>query len=376
MDKNFYLGFSISAFQTEGYYDYQDWYYFIKKGKLPEVENANRLWERYEDLVPILKDLHANAFRFSIDWSRIYNRKERLEYRNLYRYIKFIELLKKNDIEPFITLWHYVNPIWFYEMGGFEYKENVEYFIEFAENIIRILTKMDVKYFISFNEPWIYVISSYIVGTWPPFKKASDINSLKTALNVLSNIRYANDEIYKIAKQNDAYLIYTENLSLIKLPFFIPSKDIIINNIRIIFPEKIDFYGINYYGIYKNMDDIINRKPIFDVSFISNILKDLDKPVFITENGINTEDEFERVRILKKYIYYFVKNRERYKIKGYFIWSLMDNYEWDVGYTAKFGILNRDLSKKDSYYEIKNIYGKLNESLNNTYKGDSKDTNS
>lgn len=83
MDRRFYIGFSISSFQTEGYYDNQDWYYFIKKGKLPEIDNANELWIKYENLIPILKDLYVNSFRFSIDWARIYPEMGKVNYSNL-----------------------------------------------------------------------------------------------------------------------------------------------------------------------------------------------------------------------------------------------------------------------------------------------------
>ncbi|PVU71212.1 hypothetical protein DDW05_01670 [Candidatus Nanobsidianus stetteri] len=363
MDK-FYLGFSISSFQTEGNYNNQDWYYFIKEGKLPEIDNACNLWEKYLDIIPILIDLNANAFRFSIDWARIYQSKNKIDYSSMKRYVEFTDKLIKNNIEPFITLWHYVNPLWFYNLGGWENKENIEYFIDYSYFIIDTFSKLGVKYFISFNEPWVYIFSSYVFGKWPPFKKVNSIEDLKNAISILDNIFYANKELYKITKEFNVYLIYTESLSLLKLPFNFLLKDIISSNIHLLFPKEIDFYGINYYGIFKDLKDIYERKPSFSVSILDDILKNLDKPIFITENGVNTEDEFLRVRIIKRYLNYFVKNRERYNIKGYFIWSLMDNYEWDFGYNAKFGILNRNLSKKDSYYEIKEIYRKLNQKLN------------
>ncbi|BFI73882.1 beta-galactosidase [Nanoarchaeota archaeon] len=363
MDK-FYLGFSISAFQTEGYYDNQDWYYFIKNGKLPEIYNANGLWENYDIVIPILKDLNSNAFRFSIDWARIYPEKDRIKYSNLQRYAVFTKKLIENGIEPFITLWHYVNPIWFFNIGGWEFKENIEYFINFAETIINNFSKIGVKYFISFNEPWVYVISSYMMGIWPPFKKAESVGDIAKSLDVLNNIVEANKEIYKITKENNVYLIYIENLSFIKLPFFSLYKDVIINNIRLIFPIETDFYGINYYGAYKKIDDVRTRNTIFSLSIIKNILEVLDKPIFITENGVNTEDEFLRVRTIKKYLSFFINNRKKYNINGYFIWTLFDNYEWEYGYNAKFGIMNRNFSKKDSYYEIKDLYHRLNKKLN------------
>jgi len=355
----FYLGFSISAYQTEGNNIYSDWYHF-EGDRLPKSNNACGLWEKYEDLVPILKDLNANAFRFSIEWSRIYPTKDKINYSNLRRYIKFANLLIENGIEPFITLWHFTNPKWFFDIGGWENKENIDYFIEYSDVIIRNLRKIGVRYFITFNEPLVYVFSSYILGIFPPFKKIKDIKDLSKILQILENIRRASEEVYKIIKENEAEGIYTENFSGFNIPFqlkFLVGENLIKFVLSTI--PKTDGIGINYYGIAK---DSSKRKFKASLSLFKKILKissrKADK-LFITENGINTEDELERVKYIKKHLGFVIKNREKYKVNGYFIWSLMDNYEWDIGYKAKFGIMTRDLSPKDSYYEIKNLFSIL-----------------
>jgi len=355
----FYLGFSISAYQTEGNNIYSDWYHFEGE-KLPKSSDACRLWEKYEDLIPILKDLNANAFRFSIEWSRIFPTKDKINYSNFRRYVRFINLLIENNIEPFVTLWHFTNPKWFFDLGGWENKENIDYFIEYSDFVITNLRKIGVKYFITFNEPLVYVFSAYILGVFPPFRKISDIKDLSKALEILENMKKASEEVYKIIKEKEAKGIYVENFSGFNIPFQLKLllRENLIKFVLSTIP-KTDGIGINYYGISINGPNRIFKPSISLFKKILELTSKKTNEIFITENGINTEDELERVKFIKKHLSFVVKNKDRYKIKGYFVWSLMDNYEWDIGYKAKFGIMTRDLEPKDSYYEIKNLFSIL-----------------
>ncbi len=357
----FYLGFSISAYQTEGNNYYSDWYYFEGE-KLPKSGDACRLWERYEDLIPILKELHVNAFRFSIEWSRIFPEKDKVNYNNLRRYLKFTNLLLKNGIEPFIVLWHFTNPKWFFDMGGWENKDNIQYFLDYTDLIVKNFSKIGVKFFIPFNEPLVYIFSSYFLGIWPPFKRVKDISDFKKIAEILNNIHRAYKEAYKIIKENDSNCMYIESFSGISIPFLsrILPKDAPINFVLPTIPNKVEILGINYYG------KVVNpryRKYSISMSMFKKILELSSKKVneiFITENGINTNDEYIRVRFIRKHLNFILENKEKYRVRGYFIWSLMDNYEWEIGYKAKFGILTRNLEPKDSYYEIKNLFSRLN----------------
>jgi len=357
---SFYIGFSISSYQTEGDNSFTDWYHFEGK-KLPKSGKACNLWERYEELIPILKDLNVNAFRFSIEWSRIFPEKGKIDYKSLRRYIKFTSLLIENGIEPFVTIWHFTNPKWFLDNGGWEERGNIKNFVEYADIIISNFSKIGVKHFIVFNEPLIYILSSYIIGNWPPFSKLSSIKEINKIKKILDNIHDAYKEVYNIIKEKGLKSIYTENFSGFNLPtpLNLMSKDSIINFILSSIPREVDGIGINYYGI---VVDNYNRKFKVSLSYFRSILDIASKnfkEIYITENGINTEDEFERVRYIKKHLNFVIRNRRKYKISGYFIWSLMDNYEWEIGYRAKFGILTRDLNPKDSYYEIKEILSRL-----------------
>lgn len=363
----FYLGFSISAYQTEGNNFNSDWYYYELHNKLPKSGECCRLWERYEELVPFLTGLNVNAFRFSIEWSRIYPTKDSIDYSSLRRYVKFIKALKENNIEPFITLWHFTNPKWFSDLGGWLDKGNISYFLDFVETIVRN-TKDYVKYYITVNEPLLYSIMSYLLGKWPPFKSVRSLESIGEFIDVYKNIKKASDEAYDIIKEQNenSHVIYVENLSntLNIIPFI--GKNIV-KLLTNSYPEKIDEIGINYYGSVKNLKELEDRNYNLDIDFLDKILDRLNKkyrkPIFITETGISTEDEFKRMGYLKKIIYFVIEKGEKYNIQGLFFWSICDNYEWEIGYKAHFGILTKELEKKDSYYELKdlisNLYSKI-----------------
>ena len=359
----FHIGFAISAYQTEGNNHNSDWYYYEKKKLLPESGNCCNLWEKYEKIINILLDLNVNSFRFSIEWSRIYPSKDKIDYSSLRRYIRFIVKLKENNIIPFVTFWHFTNPKWFHDLGGWKYKENIVYFLEYVELLAKNLKDL-VKFYIIVNEPLVYSLSGYFWSTWPPFEKVEKFEDTKLFLDVYENIKIAAKEANKILKEvdNNNFTIYTENVSDIsKVIPFIGSDvmKILINS----YPNEIDGIGINYYGYAESLSDVRNRNFKMSLKIYEKILRRLhkkyNKPIFITEVGINTEDEYERVSKLKNIILYTFKVRKKYDIKGLFIWSLCDNYEWDIGYNAHFGILTRDLKEKDSYYELKEFLLKI-----------------
>ncbi|MEM0379257.1 MAG: family 1 glycosylhydrolase [Nanopusillaceae archaeon] len=356
--EKFFLGFSISAYQTEGDNFYSDWYYF-ENDKLPKSGKACNLWENYEKIIQFLVDLKVNAFRFSIEWSRIFPEENNFSQENLNRYLRFIEKLKEKNIEPFICLWHFTNPKWFFDKGGWQYRENINYFIEYVDILIKNLKKYDVKYFITFNEPFVYTLNSYVLGFWPPFEKISSIENLKKISDILENFHLAHKEVYKIIKESDEKIIYIENFSFFNFYLIKFFKDTYLDLIISTLPKKVDGIGVNYYGI---LVDYTTRKFYESLKYFSKVLDKLktkNKDIFITENGISTEDEYKRAKYIKKHLTFVLNNRKKYNIKGYFIWSLLDNYEWEIGYKAKFGILTREIKPKDSYYELKEFFKSL-----------------
>ena len=135
----FFWGAATSAHQVEGGL-INDWSQWEKSEKrLADLKNkqqdpldfisgvaANSYSENNAD-IKCLKDLNCNAYRFSVDWSRIEPEEGQFDNEALEYYREFIVKLRAHNIEPFVTLWHWPIPLWLSAKGGWENKEIVVY---------------------------------------------------------------------------------------------------------------------------------------------------------------------------------------------------------------------------------------------------------
>lgn len=169
---NFYFGSATSATQCEGAYN--------KDGKglniwdLWSDKEPNRFfngvlsydtstfYDNYKDDIKLLKDIGHNSFRTSISWSRLFpkgygeiNKKAVEFYRNVF------EELKKNDMEPFVNLYHFDMPASLQEIGGWENYNVTEYYKEYAKTCFELFGDI-VKRWFTFNEPIVHVECGYL----------------------------------------------------------------------------------------------------------------------------------------------------------------------------------------------------------------------
>lgn len=374
-----FIGAATSAHQIEGNVS-NDWTYFEKKGLVPEVGEACNSWVKMEEDIKLLKSIGANAYRFSIEWSRIEPEEGLFNIKALERYKRFVNKLLENDIEPFITLHHFTNPIWFFRMGGWVNSKIVRLFSRYVDFITKYLK--EVRFWITINEPNVYAYNGYVVGIWPPAEK-----SILKAIIVVRNMIKASSEAYGIIKSNinTSYVGMAHHVrvfqpvdELSKIPAFI--REYLFNFLPIysdvyaILPppagfmenlkNKADFVGLNYYtkdNVKFSLKSIFGEEVVDENSWKNSLgwevyprgiyevsLKfSFGMPVFITENGIATEDRQERIRFIKEHFHWLKEAMKKgVNVMGYFYWSLMDNYEWKEGYKAKFGIFTRDRKPK------------------------------
>lgn len=389
--KDFYWGTATSAHQVEGD-NHNDWIEWEDRNCEVLADRAKKHWSekqkkefpqmfdcrnyksgkatghynRFIEDFDILKSLNNNAYRFSIEWSRIEPQEGKFNEKEIEHYKLAIKELRKRNIEPFVTLWHFTNPIWINKIGGWKNKKTVGYFIRYAEKAVSVLGE-DVKFWITVNEPEIFSSNSYLKGIWPPQKK-NIFSYIKTLGNLIRAHRLAYKKIKKInpefqvgvAKNNiyfEAYKNKLISLFLKKLAdwwwnyFFL-------NRIR----SFQDFIGLNYYfhnrikGIKFNQNE--NNK-ISDLGWelypegIHHVLRGLkkyNKPIYITENGLADAKDKKRIEFIKEILINVSKAiREGIDIRGYFYWSLLDNFEWDKGFWPRFGLVEvdyQDLSRK------------------------------
>lgn len=121
LPENFLFGSATASLQIEGGDRHNNWYRFCEEGKTEDgshcIEAADH-WNRYEEDIDLMTQLHQDTYRMSVEWSRIEPKLGHFVDSSLEHYRTEIELLLEKGIRPLVTLHHFSNPIWFEDMGG------------------------------------------------------------------------------------------------------------------------------------------------------------------------------------------------------------------------------------------------------------------
>ncbi len=374
--KDFLWGTAVSAHQTEGNNTNSDWWeweqskdYSTGKNKITGKEMkwpvepsdpACDSYNRYEEDFDLCKKLNNNAVRISIEWARLEPKKGEFSDEAFAHYKKVLESAKARELKTFVTLHHFTNPIWFAKLGGWENSKSSEYFSVYAlECVKRLGDLMDVV--MTINEPLVLANQAYFKGEWCPAKKNLFL-AIKVAINLVKAHRKGFLAIKNLSPKTPVgivhnYVYYEVKSS--KLFFwdavFAKLLDFINNQILLIAVEKhTDFLGINYYftGRIKSFKSKNPNDWISDLNWwiyplgLKELLLRLKKynfPIYITENGLADENDKHREKFIKE----MVKScedaiNEGVDLRGYFYWSLLDNYEWHHGFWPKFGLVEID----------------------------------
>lgn len=383
--KNFFWGSSTSSYQIEGgnINDWSEWekqnadrlakeaelkFNFLAlwpKIKDEAVNPSNYIcgracdhYNRFEDDLKLAQAFNHNAFRFSIEWSRVEPKKGCFDEKEIYHYTRVIDSLLAKGIEPFVTLWHWTIPLWVRDQGGWESKKTAEDFERFSRKIAESLGGK-VNYWITLNEPELYANASYLKGSWPPQKR-----NIFAYFRVFNNLIRAHKLVYSLIKKSNP----GAQIGIAKHNIYFEAYQNRIGN-RIMkqlidwwwnrrFLEKIkeesDFIGLNYYtynlideGFGKNRNQIVSDMGwgLYPegIYFALKELEKYGKPVIITENGLaDRKDEHRGWFILEALKNILKAIEEGVDVRGYLHWSLLDNFEWDKGFWPRFGLVEVD----------------------------------
>ncbi len=376
--QNFLWGAATSAHQVEGQNIHNDWWLAEQSRALKEASgSACRHYELYAQDFTIAKELNHNCHRFSIEWSRIEPQEGKFDASEIEHYRKVIFELKSKGIEPIVTLHHFTNPIWFSQKGGWTKSSLQKYFLRFVDRIVCEFADQ-VKFWITINEPLIYSSHAYLLGVWPP-KECSLFKTAKVTFNMASAHIKAYRIIHKIYREKSlekpmvsiaanlqAFEICQPTLKN-KLALYLRHKLYNLYLIEKLLRKKtLDFIGINYYG--RNLADVrswkirsllldtcgYNHHPLRKNSLGWDIyprglykllmaLKRYHLPILITENGICTEDDNLRWDYIREHLEELHQAIDQeVEVLGYIYWSLIDNFEWDKGFSPRFGLVHVD----------------------------------
>ena len=339
-----------------------------KQARNPENYKSGKAcdqYNRYEEDFDIVKSLHQSAHRFSLEWSRIEPEEGKFDEKEIEHYQKVVRALRARGIEPFITLWHYTTPTWFSQQGGWINPKAKQQFLRYVAVITERL-KDDVNFWITENEPETVARDSYMLGTRPPFKKNifkafKALNTLVEAHNDSYDVIHRIDSKAKVGCSEglvffESYNNWPHNLLVKKiLEYWRNGK--FIPRIAV----KSDFIGLQYYfhsrirlhpfKSWKGFQFNDNKK-MSDMGWeiypegICHILKSLKKynlPVYITENGLADYRDFYRTDFIQDHLKWIHRAiNDGVDVRGYFYWSLIDNFEWESGFWPRFGLVEVD----------------------------------
>jgi beta-glucosidase len=390
--KNFLWGASTSAHQIEGgnVNDWSEWEKSEKRIKELKSKNLNPddfisgsacdSYHRYEEDFDLAKKLNNNAHRFSLEWSRIEPEEGKFDQLAIEHYRKVLQAGKKRGLKLVVTLWHWTNPIWIARMGGWTNKKTVDYFCRYAEFIAKEFGEY-VDFWVTLNEPMAHVGFGYVGGNFPPNKKFDLLGARK----VLNNLAQAHIKAYQKIHE----IIPGAQIGFTSLTdYFEPANkwnplDLLINSVARYFHHRIflnkvcrylDYVGVDYYFHQKiscwppfrtNENKEVNDMgwEIYPAG-IYQVLKYLSKfkkPIYIMENGIANEDDKKRSKFILDHLRFVHQAiQDGMDVRGYFYWSLLDNFEWAHGFAPKFGLyaVDRKTFKRTMRPSAK-VYGEI-----------------
>lgn len=374
----FLWGTATSAHQTEGNNVNSDFWLAeqVKPTLFKEPSgDACDSYHRYGADIAIAAKLGFNAHRFGIEWSRIEPEPGQFSNAELDHYVRMLEACHENGLAPMVTLSHWTVPRWFAGRGGFEMSDSPDLFGRFAEKVTARLGPL-MSAATTFNEANIARVVGFLLTARA---KAIVTDMLAACAKNSGSDRFANILFADIAKSEaNQILAHFKAVAALKAgPGRFPvGLTISTPAVEGVGPDNkadairdaihgpwwdaakpCDFVGVQTYTRVRVGADGPIPAPLgaemTDAGYefypralgatIRYAAERTGKPIYVTENGIATNDDTRRIAYIADALDELRKARaEGIDVRGYFHWSLLDNYEWTSGYVQHFGLIAVD----------------------------------
>jgi len=385
--RGFLWGTATSSHQVEGQNTNNNWWAWEQEGHIAQGHSAalacNWWGGRWREDFDRAAEAGQNAHRLSVEWSRIQPAPDRWDEEALDHYRQMVRGLVERNLTPVVTLHHFTDPLWLSEQGGWERPEVVAAFARYVEKVVEAL-KEYVPLWCTINEPNVYAVLGYVTGEFPPGRQ----DDVPKALQVMEHMARAHaaayEVIHRVHPEARVGLVHHLRPMQAARPSFPPDgvlarwQDRLFNAFflralgegvlltpwgRRKAPElrgKQDFLGVNYYTaeqvaftwapqalfsrrFYRPEAPLsehgdIAHEPLAFAHTLRRVAR-YGLPIIVTENGVEDSHDTLRPRYLAEHVHQMWRViNNNVPIKGYFHWTLVDNFEWHHGWTRRFGL--------------------------------------
>ena len=368
MPEGFLWGSATAGHQIEGYNVHSQWWH--KEQHDPALEKSGKACNHYElfkEDVQLISDLGHQAYRFSLEWSRFEPVMGQWNQNAEKHYIELLQELKEKGIKIFVTLLHGTHPQWFEEIGAFAKYDNLKYFENYIQKVVPLVSDYvdgwcvlnenispalghgDLNFnFIKAHARGYHIIKQYSnapVSTAHAFVQRYPNRMYDEFDNVMAKLTdfRANGFLLHAIRTGDLVYPYkdAEYVPEVKDTVDLWSVNIYTRSLvdsrkKDLKAERFDHKKLKMINMEFYLDEMY---PEGTTAMLERLM---DKPVYITENGCSCNDDRFRIVYISLYLSAIkdaIKNGV--DIRGYFYWSLMDNYEWG-SFLPRFGLVNVD----------------------------------
>ncbi len=373
------------------------------------IEKKTDYDKRFAEDLDTAAAMKHNAYRFSLCWARLFPTATQQEAseEGLRFYDAIFDKLDALQIKPSVTLFHFSSPAWLWEekdgKRGWERSDALEHFGRFVQAVAARFGGR-CEHWCTLNEPVGLLYTSYLGGIFPPHecRKGGLLAVAPLAVRLLEAHALAYDILKAdaternkdiaigIAKHTRAFEPYRNGAPLDRLAARIAEQSFVWDFLDAIhtgsykvmgtpfqsipgLAGKMDYVGINYYGRFYLQSDLFSqqkfslflhdphdpneRKSELDWALYPHGLYQIlqathqryQRPIYILENGIDcrTDDDTLRQHFLVTHLreVWNAIHHAKADVRGYFHWSLLDNFEWAEGFTSRFGLIHVDYTQ-------------------------------
>ena len=403
--KGFFIGAATAAHQVEGNNIHSDYWAqeFLPHSSFTEPSGiACDHYNRYEEDIRLLAEAGLNAYRFSVEWARIEPEEGEFDASEIEHYRRVIACCRANGVEPIVTLMHFTSPVWLIRKGGWEAESTVEYFRRYAAYVTEKLGS-ELHYICTINEANMGLQLATISKRFQLMAQQAAKNAksaegtVQVGMNfekMMENMKYSAAEnagvfgtpqpqifVSSRTPEGDALVFRAHQAAKTAIKTLYPNIQVGITlsvhdcqalpggesfaeaaweeEFRHYLPyiRDDDFLGVqNYtrtlYGPQGQLPapegaELTQMDYEFYPEALEHVIRkvhdDFKGNLIVTENGVAISDDNRRVEFIRRALC-GVENcvDDGIPVKGYCYWSLMDNFEWQKGFSMTFGLIAVD----------------------------------